>query len=357
MVDVTIPASGAMEADGAYNEHVKITVAGAASVLPHWERAVRSVALDHGEQPIVIADYGVSQGKNSLAPMRIAIDSLRSRVGLDRPISVCHVDLAINDFNTLFKVLESDPDSYYRNAPNVYPCVIGRSFYENVLPHNSVHIGWSSYAAMWISRIPTQLPGHIFVPRSNGATRMAFERQREQDWESFLSLRARELRSGGRLLVIVPGADEAGVSGFEEIMDQANVVLTDMVDDGSITAAEYARMVLGVWPRRRSELLAPFGRDGRYQNLTVEHCETTALGDPAWADFQRDGSKDVLANKQAAFYRSVFAPTLVAALGAADNPEARRAFGDRLEHRLQQRRMRAPAAINSLVQTIILAKL
>jgi hypothetical protein len=108
MVDVTIPASGAMGADGAYNEHVKIPVAAAASILQHWERAVRSVALDHGEQPIVIADYGVSQGKNSLAPIRIAIDSLRSRVGLDRPISVCHVDLAIDDFNTLFKVLEGD---------------------------------------------------------------------------------------------------------------------------------------------------------------------------------------------------------------------------------------------------------
>lgn len=121
MVDDPIPASSAMEADGAYNKHVRIPVAGAASILPHWERAVRSVALDHGEQPIVIADYGVSQGKNSLAPMRIAIDSLRSRVGSDRPILVCHIDLAINDFNTLFKLLEGDPDTYYRNAPNVYP--------------------------------------------------------------------------------------------------------------------------------------------------------------------------------------------------------------------------------------------
>lgn len=210
---------------------------------------------------------------------------------------------------------------------------------------------------MWISRIPAQLPGHIYVPRSTGAARMAFDRQGAQDWEAFLSLRAGELRSGGRLLVVVPGANEAGVSGFEDIMDQANAVLTAMVDDGSITAAEQARMVLGVWPRRRSDLLAPFARDGRYQNLTVEHCETTALGDPAWADFQRDGNKDVLANKQAAFYRSVFAPSLAAALGAADDPEACRAFADRLEHRLQQRRMQAPAAINSLVATIVLAKL
>jgi hypothetical protein len=356
MVDEPIPGSGAMEADGAYNVHVKIPLAGAASILPLWEKTVRNVALDRDEQPIVIADYGVSQGKNSLVPMRIAIDALRSRVGVDRPVLVYHVDLAINDFNTLFKLLEDDPDSYYRDAPNVYPCGVGRSFYENVVPRNSVHIGWSSYAAMWISQIPTQLPGHIYVPCTTGDARAVFERRREQDWESFLSLRASELRPGGRLLVVVPGANEEGVSGFEEIMDQANAVLIDMVADGSITAAEYASMVLGVWPRRRSELLQPFAQNDRYQNLTVEHCETTVLEDPAWADFERDGNKEVLANKQAAFYRSVFAPSLAVSLTAADNADACRAFGDRLEYGLQRTRMATPVAINSLVETIILTK-
>jgi len=45
-----------------------------------------------------LADYGSSQGKNSLAPMRTAIEILRSRVGTDRPILVCQIDLAISDF-------------------------------------------------------------------------------------------------------------------------------------------------------------------------------------------------------------------------------------------------------------------
>ena len=93
-----VPASGAMEGGGAHNKHAKLQAGGSASALPCWERAVGRVALDHGDQPIVIADYGSSQGKNSLAPMRIAIEILRSRVGTDRPILVCHIDLAINDF-------------------------------------------------------------------------------------------------------------------------------------------------------------------------------------------------------------------------------------------------------------------
>jgi len=35
--------------------------------------------------------------------MRIAIDALRARTGSDQPIMVYHVDLPVNDFNTLFR--------------------------------------------------------------------------------------------------------------------------------------------------------------------------------------------------------------------------------------------------------------
>ena len=48
-----------------------------------------------------------------------------------------------------------------QDDPNVFPCVIGRSFYESVLPQQSVSLGWSSYAAMWLSHIPSTIPGHF----------------------------------------------------------------------------------------------------------------------------------------------------------------------------------------------------
>ena len=80
------PPSGAMEGRGAYNRHAELPASGGAFALPHFERAVRALPLDTGDQPIVIADYGSSQGKNSLAPMRTAIEALRTRRGADRPI-------------------------------------------------------------------------------------------------------------------------------------------------------------------------------------------------------------------------------------------------------------------------------
>jgi SAM dependent carboxyl methyltransferase len=84
-------------------------------------RAVRNIVLDPGDQPVVIADYGSSQGKNSLAPMRIAIRNLR-RLGPNRPIVFFQIDQPSNDFNSLFEVLSSDPDRYILDEANVFPC-------------------------------------------------------------------------------------------------------------------------------------------------------------------------------------------------------------------------------------------
>jgi SAM dependent carboxyl methyltransferase len=205
--------------------------------------------------------------------------------------------------------------------------------------------------------LPAMLP-QINIHRAvyRGMERFVFESQAAQDWETFLSLRAKELRPGGRLVVVVPGAGEDGVSGFENIMDHANAVLVEMVEDGAITADEYERMVLGVWPRRSQDLRVPFASDGRFHDLIVESCETTPLSDAAWADYQRDGNLADLVNKHATYYRATFAPSLASALRLAHKPETCRAFSESLEHKLRQRLVREPTPINSLVETIVLAK-
>jgi len=138
---------------GVYNQNLRLQASGVAKALPLWETAVQRAALDGGTEPVVLADYGCSQGGNSLLPMEVAIRTLRRRAPNDRPISVFHVDQPLNDFNCLSDVLSSHPSRYSLNQPNVFTNMIGKSFYEQVLPANSVHLGWSSYAAIWLSRV------------------------------------------------------------------------------------------------------------------------------------------------------------------------------------------------------------
>lgn len=349
---------GVMEGNGSYNRHAKLPADGAALALPLLERATQDLHLGSGDEPIVIADYGSSQGKNSQAPMRIAVRSLRKRVCAERAISVYHIDQPSNDFNSLFGVLHADPSRYAADEQNVYPAAIGRSFYENVLPCGSVHLGWSSYAAMWLSRIPAQLSGHFIAVRCNGRARAAFDRQAALDWEAFLSLRAKELRPGGRLVVVIPGLTDDGSAGIDLIFDHANAALAEMVTDGDLKAEERSRMVVAAHPRRKRDVILPFDGSREFQRLTLEDFVVSKVADTAWTQYERDRDLDALTNQRALFFRSIFVPSLACAL----NPDRRqndgvvRSFADQLEQRLRQRLALKPAAMPSLVHSMLLAK-
>lgn len=353
MSAATVSAHGVMEGGGSYNLHAKIPAGGGNLALPYLERAAQSCTLRAGSDPIVIADYGSSQGKNSLAPMRAAIRCLRTRIGSERPILVIHVDQHANDFNTLFGVLHSDPERYTTDDANVFPSAIGRSFYENVFPREQVDLGWCSYAAVWLRRIPALIPGHFMAVAATGDVRAAFDRQGGDDWRFFLSLRARELRPGGRLVVVLPGLSDTGGSGFEPVFTCANAVLEGLVSEQVIRDDERRRMVLGAYPRRRAQLLEPFGADGQFESLSVEHCELFDLPDAAWANYQADGDVGALVSSHAAFFRAIFVPSLASAVGDADR---RQAFAELLEQRLKQRLRERLTPLHSFAQVMVVAK-
>lgn len=344
---------GVMESRGSYNRHARVPAAGGDLALPFLEQAARDITLEEGDQPVVIADYGSSQGKNSLAPLRAAIQALRTRVGPDRPISVVHVDQAANDFNTLFDVLHRDPERYSVDDPNIFPSAVGRSFYGSVFPREHVHLGWSSYAALWLSRVPMLIPGHFTPSASQGEVRKAFERQAADDWRLFLSLRSGELRAGGRLVVVLPALNEEGVTGFEPLFNHADSILAEMVAEGTITDDECAHMVLASYPRRKCELLEPFHADSRFCGLTVEQCELFGLPDAAWTDYEHDANKERLASRHAGFFRSVFIPSLARAL---TNSAKEGVFADTMERKLVRRMIEQPVPLHSFVQTMVLAK-
>jgi len=357
MSEKAVAPHGVMEGEGAYNRHARVQASGVSLAVPFLEGPARKIALGPAVQPIVIADYGSSQGKNSLMPLRAAIGTIRSLPGSNQPILVFHIDQPANDFNTLFEVLDSDADRYTLNDANVFPSAIGRSFYERVLPDDHVHLGWSSYAAVWLSRIPMLIPGHFHSSRSTGAVRAEFERQAARDWETFLALRASELRPSGRLVVVLPTHDVRSSKGFIGLLDQANAVLAEMVAEGAISIQERERMILGSYSRQKSDLLAPFAEVGHFRGLTVEACEMFANPDSAWRDFERDGDKEALTAKYALFFRSTFVPSLATALERSRDGAAVRAFSDRLENGLKRRLAEKPAALELFVQTIVLAKL
>jgi len=84
----------------------------------------------------------------------------------------------------------------------------------------------------------------------------------------FSHLRAKELRPGGRLVVVLPALADDGSSGFTPLFDEANAALEEMVTDGVITSEERSRMVLDLVADAGVILLAPFAANGKFRQLT-----------------------------------------------------------------------------------------
>ena len=203
------------------------------------------------------------------------------------------------------------------------------------------------------------IPDHYWSIRNTGTARAAFERQAAEDWESSLSLRAREMRPGARLVVVLPNPpDDLESYGIADLMDPANAVLEDMVEEGAIAAEERAAMVLGAHPRKKRDVLAPFAKNGYFLRLTVENYDELGLPYATWTEYQNAGDKEALTSKRALFFRSTFMPSLAFALRRVldCDGESITAFADRLEIRLTRRLINNPAPANILIQIVTLAK-
>jgi len=313
-----------MEGHGGYNRSSEVQAAGLSPAVPLLEAAARTVPLVDGPAPIVIADYGASEGRNSLGPMAAAIARLRARAGVERAICVVHTDLPGNDFAALFETLESDPGSYLRGDAATFASAVGRSFYGQILPPESVTLGWSSWAVQWLSRSPGPIPDQVQIAYSRDeAARAAYHRQSAEDWRTFLVHRGRELRAGGRLVLLTMALDDDGAFGYAPLVEAVYGGLMALVDEAFIRADEVERMVIPTVGRSRADLGAPFAETGAFAGLAIEHLDVFHGEDGIWSEFERTGDAAAFGARWAAFNRASVFPTLALGLdGGAQDPRA-----------------------------------
>src|SRR5258707_3183129 len=115
-----------MEGHGAYNRSSLVQAAGSSPAVPLLEKAAQQVSLPAAPEPVVIVDYGSSEGRNSLISLSVAIGILRDRIGRERPISVVPTDFPGNDFHAPFPMLVSAPRSYFREDSAAIPSPLRR---------------------------------------------------------------------------------------------------------------------------------------------------------------------------------------------------------------------------------------
>lgn len=336
---------------------LRLQAAGLRPAIELFERAADEVPLPKPPQPVVIADYGASNGHNSLLPIGAAIARLRARIPPEQSILIAHTDIAENDFTALFHTLAEDPDSYLAKDPKVFSSAVGRSFYQQILPSDSVQLGWSSWAIQWLSRIPGPVEDHVHASMSTDEDlRAAYSRQAAEDWHEFIAFRGRELSPHGKLVVLTLGADESGGYGLIPLLDGLRAALAELVTEKALTAEELRAMSIPTVGRSEKDFVAPFAPKGRFENLSVEHLEVFDAGDRFWTQYRADGDAKAFGDRWAGFARAAVFPALTAAL--EDGPDEGRPvrFAEQLQQRLAERLAAAPEEMQIPMAKVVLAK-
>ena len=296
-----------MQGRGYYNQHSELQARSAEEADEVLKRALDAVALPAG--PLTIADFGSSQGHNSMRQIALTLDRLTERTARDRDIMVVHTDLPHSDFTSLFATLETSPDSYRRGRPHVFASAIGHSFYDRLLPAGGLTLGWSAFAIHWMSALPVAVRDHIWPIRASSDEGKALAAVAAEDWRRFLTHRSEELAPGGRLVLVIGAGDAGGATGLEPMMELANEILKKLVADGKLDPNAYAAMTIPARPRSREEFTAPFDK-GEVPDLLLEELVIAETPNAAMLRWRENGNATVFASDIATFFIAAFGPSL-----------------------------------------------
>ena len=271
------------------------------------ERSFKDVAPAVG-----IADFGCSEGRNSLAAMRRVIGALRTTS--KRPIQTLFVDLPTNDFGRLLAALRPDGRSAF-DDPAVYSAAVGGDMFDPLLPRNSVHVATTFNSVGYLSRRPVErLSNHViangpFLPDAKGsvsdAERAIFTDQLDDDMRRFYRARAAELVPGGRLLMQCFGAKD-GLWAGACTYDALNDALLEAIDMGIIDRDSYERYYSPVYYRtveQLTELVS--GPQAELGSLfRLDRAEDYEVPMPFEQDFKRTGDVATYARAGVNYFRA-----------------------------------------------------
>jgi len=143
---------------GFYNRNSAPQWAAIHYVLPWIDEAVRGMDFADPPATVGLADFGCSEGGNSIAVMTTLVAACREHT--TRPIQAIHSDLPTNDFSELFKRLRREGRSVYGEA--VHSAAVGGSMFDQLLPPRSVHFATTFNAIGFLGARPLdRLPGYI----------------------------------------------------------------------------------------------------------------------------------------------------------------------------------------------------
>jgi len=335
-----------MSAGGLYS----LATIGAKDVIdqatPRVLAALGAIKLNGGEH-WCFSDMGCADGGTSLDLWRSVTKRCRQQHAND--IQIVYADQARNDFNALVGILHglTQFESYLNELPNVHALESGSSFYQPILPANSLHLGFSATAMHWLRKTPSVISNHVHMVGAEGEELQAFTEQGREDWATILLHRARELKPGGRLVLVNFCRDEQGRylgnTGGVNMFDNFNKNWQTFLTDGVITEQEYQAMTLPQYYNTVEEFSAPLldkESDVYKAGLRLDSIETAIVPCPFAENFKTHGDARRFAKAYIPTIRSwnesVFAGALSSDRPAQERNELIEAYYQRYEDQVAE---------------------
>ncbi|KAL9235836.1 hypothetical protein vseg_010570 [Gypsophila vaccaria] len=207
------------------------------------DEAIKEFYQKHCPTTLCIADLGCSSAEqNTLAvvmDLMETVEKTRQQLGY-RPhdYQVNLNDLPKNDFNALFRALETFNNKLVQNfGDEVGHCFVygvPGSFYGRIFPENSLHFVHSSYSVHWLSQEPKGIEENkenIYLTKTSTKEVVnAYYEQFEKDFTTFLSCRSKEMIVDGKMVLTLIGrqSNDSLVEDCSHVWNLLATVLKEM---------------------------------------------------------------------------------------------------------------------------------
>ncbi|KAN0032754.1 hypothetical protein ACTFIV_006674 [Dictyostelium citrinum] len=208
---------------------------------------------------IRILDIGSSHGRNSIIPINLIISNVLKQFP-SQCFEVYHEDLPENNFSLLFKEISDNKNSYIKLSNQIYFYGIGNSFYNQLVPSNTIDYVFSFSASHWSNYDVT----FHYNPDSIGV----YCKERSKEYKQYcidtlyknFSLRAKELKKGGIFMVTVMNENENSLPIESNVLFQlftlSKTIWKQMANENLITINEVDKMIIPINFYRKDEILA-----------------------------------------------------------------------------------------------------
>ncbi|XP_051147506.1 benzoate carboxyl methyltransferase-like [Andrographis paniculata] len=220
-------------------------------------------------------DLGCASGPNTLVVISHIMDTIKTLCKCDQlpEFEVYLNDLPANDFNNLFKMLPS----FHQGWKNCFVFGLPGSFYERLLPSNSLHFAYSNYCLQWLSQIPEGVEKsnkENFIPIKTSPVEVfeAYEQQFRRDFSTFLSKRGEEMIIGGYTVLAFVGRNSVDFSSDDsyESLRLLAEALVDMVAEGLINEEDLHSFNIPIYFPCREEVEAIIEQEGSFNIKELE---------------------------------------------------------------------------------------